>query len=127
MNWTGKIKPVYVEMPEDLHRAMKSAAPTRGMTLRVAVMQALDSWLAPPAMGEGDPLKRPEGVAPATDLSHADTAGLTAKQIEQVEAFVRLLRLDHPELSAMAEGLLGMSEREYQSREKKNRRNQKAG
>jgi hypothetical protein len=87
------------------------------------------------AEGGADTRKRPapdaatsEGVASGTDLSHADiTAGLTDKQIEQVEAFVRLLRLDHPELSAMAEGLLGMSEREYQSREKKDRRNQKAG
>jgi hypothetical protein len=47
MRWTGKIKPVYVDLPEDLHDAVRSEVHKRQgvKTYRRAVIEALNHWL----------------------------------------------------------------------------------
>lgn len=45
MRWTGSIKSVYIDLPEDLHEAVRSMAPRRKMTARAAYIQAAERWL----------------------------------------------------------------------------------
>ncbi len=45
MLWNGPIKSISVRLPEDLHAAVKSAAPLRSGTVERAYTEALDSWL----------------------------------------------------------------------------------
>lgn len=56
MRWTGEIKPTNIELPEDLHNAMKSEAPKRQMTVKVAYREAATAWIdAAPGSKLGEP------------------------------------------------------------------------
>jgi hypothetical protein len=46
MKWRGPIKPINVELPEDLHLAVKSEAPIRNLSTKAAYVQALERWLS---------------------------------------------------------------------------------
>jgi len=45
MRWTKPRRPTGAEIPEDLHIAVKSAAPLRGQKLQDAYQEALEAWL----------------------------------------------------------------------------------
>lgn len=47
MNWKGPIKPVYIDLPEDLHAKVRSEAPLRKTTARAAYQEAIERWLFP--------------------------------------------------------------------------------
>lgn len=94
MKWSGAIKPINVELPEDLHRAMKTQAPARGMTVKDAYAEALSVWL-----DKDDPLADGEFVKCPTHLRE-----LIQKMI------IRLHAMDAAMLPAMEKLLMRFSE-----------------
>ena len=75
MEWKGPIKAISVELPEDLHAEMKSAAPRRKMFLRDAYVKALSNWLANDIPVSGDAASS-EVLG---DSPHRGTPGRTSK------------------------------------------------
>lgn len=45
MAWSGAIKNTNVELPDDLHQAIKEAAVKRRTTIKQAYLEALEGWL----------------------------------------------------------------------------------
>lgn len=78
MEWNGPIKPVNVELPDELHRAVKSAAPLRGTTTKGAYQIALEDWLYP--------------EADRKDSDSDDKPTLTREEQALVDKLVALLR-----------------------------------
>jgi hypothetical protein len=113
MEWHGPIRQRNIDVAEELYNEFHAAAKRRGLKLYQAFAQAMEQWI------ESNTRKRPdsvggsrEGIAPATDLSHADiTAGLTVEAVERVRAFARLQRVDDPELPLLTDMLLRQLER----------------
>jgi hypothetical protein len=57
--WNGPDKPVSVRLPEDLHTAVKSAAPLRHRTVEAAYEEALTVWV------DRGPAAAPDSLAAA--------------------------------------------------------------
>jgi DNA replication initiation complex subunit (GINS family) len=79
MNWKGPIKPVYLDLPEDLHLKVKSEAPLRKTTARAAYQEAVERWLFPEQADRKD--------SESEEKSH-----LTREEKALVDKLVALLR-----------------------------------
>lgn len=66
MKWDGPIKSIYIDLPEDLHLAVKSEAPKRRLTAREAYIRGMTEWLFPKTKSETADLgfSVPEGLEP---------------------------------------------------------------
>lgn len=66
MKWDGPIKSIYIDLPEDLHLAVKSEAPKRRLTAREAYIRGMTEWLFPKTKSEAADLgfSVPEGLEP---------------------------------------------------------------
>jgi len=65
----SRVARIHYEIPEDLHRRVKSAAAMRGLTLKAWVIEALEQALEPkpePVKQRSGPKKAPEAKTAAT-------------------------------------------------------------
>jgi hypothetical protein len=100
------IKPTYIDIPEDLKRAIKSEAALRGSNFRGAVLEALGVWLrSPQEISEDSPAvalcreivgDQPEGeefiVSVLTVLRSGDSISLLQQICQRFAAMEALLR-----------------------------------
>lgn len=72
MTWQGPIKPINVDLPEDLHLAVRSEAPRRKLTTKAAYLVALEEWL-----GKGAAESANQTAEPLTNIRSHEKAFLS--------------------------------------------------
>ena len=114
MNWKGPTKSISVRLPEDLHVAVKSAAPSRAGTVEKAYTEALDAWLERKAVPERSPLD-------------AARSHWTADQEEAHRLLEYVLQQGSPDQAQWITGNLKTFEEAIRSRPGKSGSRRKAG